>query len=389
MAVGMKVRVYWDTAHPVGKATVISVDTDQARMNMLFTTLEQNAKEQAAKNKKKNVKPKAGHRMKHSARTENVRVKRSALNRSRLNKAGAARLSDSEKDTAPDSDSADEHAPGPKKAPVRKAVSLESGDESGMESFVNEESETEGSQMSNLLTRVMFPAAQSNESGEEEEQIDAADFDDDTYNIDKDPDNRKRGGFADVDDEGDSIDGSRSLHGGGTVSADDTPSYSEEELAEFRAKRDEHRKELQKFEALLKKTGEMAAIRKPKLAVPFVNWSFLPKDTRAVDRRVFQRLDIHGSKKCDIWVKQSLLKETVKKAKDMDSYAQNLMWKALISEEELIEVAKLKVKGVGFAKLFGTGNFDAFYESSQHRLGTVSWLNKPYKSLYLAIAYVQ
>ncbi|GAV06913.1 hypothetical protein RvY_16822 [Ramazzottius varieornatus] len=99
MAVGMKVRVYWDTA---------------------------------------------GHRMKHSARTENVRVKRSALNRSRLNKAGAARLSDSEKDTAPDSDSADEHAPEPKKAPVRKAVSLESGDESGMKSFVNEESETEG-----------------------------------------------------------------------------------------------------------------------------------------------------------------------------------------------------------------------------------------------------
>ncbi|GAU87270.1 hypothetical protein RvY_00149 [Ramazzottius varieornatus] len=269
MAVGMKVRVDWDTAHPVGKATVISVDTDQARMNMLFTTLEQTAKEQAAKNKKKNVKPKASHRMKHSARTENVRVKRSALNRSRLNKAGAARLSDSEKDTAPDSDSDDEHAPGPKKAP------------SGMESFVNEESETEGSQMSNLLTRVMFPAAQSteregvNESGEEEEQIDAADFDDDTYNIDKDPDNRKRGGFGDVDDEGDSIDGSRSLQGGGTLSADDTPSYSEEELAEFRAKRDEHRKEFQ---------------------MPSVNWSFLPKDTRAVDRRVFQRMDIHGSK---------------------------------------------------------------------------------------------
>ncbi|GAU97105.1 hypothetical protein RvY_08458 [Ramazzottius varieornatus] len=299
MADGMKVRVYWDTAHPVGKATVISVDTDQARVNMLFTTLEQTAKERAAKN---------------------------------------------------------------------KAVSLESGDESRMESFVNEESETEGSQMSNRLTRVMFPAAQSteregvNESGkEEEEQIDAADFDDDTYNIDNDPDNRKRGGFADVDDEGDSIDGSRSLHGGGTVSADDTPSYSEEELAEFRAKRDEHRKELQKFEALLKKTGEIAAIRKPKLAVPFVNWSFLPKDTRAVDRRVFQRLDIHGSKKCDIWVKQSLFKEAVKKAKDMDSYAQKLMWKALISEEELIEVAKLKIKCVGFAKLFGTGNFDAFY----------------------------
>lgn len=51
MDVGMKVRVFWDTTHPVGKATVIAVDTDQAKMNLLFNTLEKAAREQAEKKK--------------------------------------------------------------------------------------------------------------------------------------------------------------------------------------------------------------------------------------------------------------------------------------------------------------------------------------------------
>ena len=76
---------------------------------------------------------------------------------------------------------------------------------------------------------------------------------------------------------------------------------------------------------------------------------------------MYRRLDIPGSLKSNIWVKQTALKEAQKKAKDMDNYAQKLMWKALISEGELIEIAKMKAKGVGFAKLFGPANFDAFY----------------------------
>ena len=51
MEAGMKVRLYWNEAYPVAKATVVSVDNNPTRITGLFDTLSRAIKDKAEKNK--------------------------------------------------------------------------------------------------------------------------------------------------------------------------------------------------------------------------------------------------------------------------------------------------------------------------------------------------
>ena len=105
--------------------------------------------------------------------------------------------------------------------------------------------------------------------------------------------------------------------------------------------------------------GHVIAVHRKRsilLLVPAHKWNFERGST--ADRNIFQRL---GNKQSNIWVNKEQLLNLQQTTKSMSLYATKLMFKVLLSRQELINVAPKKMEGVGFVKMFGAKHFADFY----------------------------
>ncbi|GAU89207.1 hypothetical protein RvY_01785 [Ramazzottius varieornatus] len=65
-----------------------------------------------------------------------------------------------------------------------------------------------------------------------------------------------------------------------------------------------------------------------------------------------------------MWVDKKGLRKLQEKSKNATEYARKVMFHLLITNDEVISLSEIKPDGVGFVKLFGQKNWNAFYEES-------------------------
>ncbi|GAU99300.1 hypothetical protein RvY_10325 [Ramazzottius varieornatus] len=110
----MKVRLFYTHVYPVSKATVIDVSKDQDRMNALFDTLDNAAKQQKKKRKRPDRKPAPTSKMTHVNRAEDNKTKRKKLNdeRSGVVSVGRGQVASPEVSEREADSTGDDSAPG-------------------------------------------------------------------------------------------------------------------------------------------------------------------------------------------------------------------------------------------------------------------------------------
>ena len=95
------------------------------------------------------------------------------------------------------------------------------------------------------------------------------------------------------------------------------------------------------------------------LAVPQISWSFLC-ETRRQEKETYYRL----VKKSSIWVDKEKLASVKDKSSSVKKYARALMWKVLITANDLLEILGVKEAGIGFAKMIGKTAIEDIYGRS-------------------------
>ncbi|GAU89901.1 hypothetical protein RvY_02396 [Ramazzottius varieornatus] len=123
-------------------------------------------------------------------------------------------------------------------------------------------------------------------------------------------------------------------------------------------KRDIYKKKFQYYHKLLKMNGAAGKNRKPIAKVPLIKWKF-ERGPKA-DRERFRRL-----RKSEMWVDKKGLRKLQEKSKHATEYARKVMFHLLITNDEVISLSEIKPDGVGFVKLFGQKNWNAFYGSAR------------------------
>ena len=92
---------------------------------------------------------------------------------------------------------------------------------------------------------------------------------------------------------------------------------------------------------------------------PTFQWSFLADD-RPQDKGLYSKLQ----RRSVIWVRKAELSIVKDHTHSVKQYAKWLMWKVLVSVDDLLEIRHLKSKGIGFTKLFGKNHLNSVYGKS-------------------------
>ena len=83
-----------------------------------------------------------------------------------------------------------------------------------------------------------------------------------------------------------------------------------------------------------------------------------------------------------MWVDKDQLKKLQENTKHTNEYARKVMFKLLITHDEIIKLSKSKTHGVGFVKLFGKKNWTEFY-GEEGRLSKLSRQLSAFTSMML------